>query len=722
MKHLFLKTLGIAACLLPVVWVASPARSEGSRELTSNGGYRPHLDYRNSSLGGVIRQTSIKVYAEANEYINLASSAHGVGAFGIINYRDPSGAAGSCPISGTVGVISSRAEEDTQSYTPCSFMVGATQTGIWEIDFVSPNPSSTGAGARPDDAILASAAWEASQPQNNDDAFVTAWDVTVTTGGALNAGGTAQSGRVFANYFPWNMGANSGGGTTVALNSQVVVLTDQGFQYQVDLNGIDPFGFIFFANNKGFRDATSNEPIYRSLQLEGTNANPLIPTGYSLHLPSSADTTDDITHKLFINTPDPTMPSIASSASGTTWLYQSPIVPAPPSNFAFTGVNGTSGLAFTSPAGGNFSFTNNGTTGTYTLVLDLNQNGTLGDGNDRVLVGRATPGTNSVFWDGLDGDGVAVPASASFYQTELTTAYGEVHFPMFDPENNPNGLIIQRISPTDNPPDPFNIYYDDSNTGTDYTLCASGETGDSTLNCTIGGTAPNPRDSLLGTNSSGGAHAWDNDFGNIRGMDTWVNFPIFPSLEGSFTISDGTTTETETGTSNLRIVKRITSITRNGSNLSGVDFSSFVDDPGTTDDNASGWSSLSPVGIYELPDTTLLTSGDVVEYTLYLLSDGDLVLSGANLCDPIPNGTGFVTDTYGSGNGILLRLGSSETAQTNDTADTDEGKFYTALTPVAIDACSNANNPNGSVVIEGFSLTNTATDNVGFVRFRVTVN
>lgn len=722
MNKLSPNTLTVASCLLSVAFFASPARSEGSRELTANGGYRPHLEYRNSSLAGIPRRTTVNVYAEVNEYLNLASSAQGLGS-GTINYRTPSGGSGSCT---TNGLIASRAQEaspaNAPTYTPCSFM--ATETGIWEIEFISPDPTASGGSPSPARAIPANATWETLQPQQTDDAFITAWDVTVSTGGALNAGGTAQSGRVFVNYFRWTMASNSGnpsriiGGSTVALNSQAVVLTDQGFQYAIDLNGIDPFGFTFFANNKGFQDSTG-EPIYRSLQFEGSNPG-TIPSGYSIHLPSNPDTADDITHKIFLNNPDTSMPSSAPSASGTTWLYQPAVVPAPPTDFGFTGTSGTSGFAFTSPAGGNFSFVSNGTTtGTYTLILDLNQNGTLGDGNDRTLIGRALPGANTVSWDGLDGNGDAVPASSVVYQTELTTAFGEVHFPIFDPENNPNGLIIQRITPTDNPPDPANIYYDDSNTGTDFTLCAQGETG---VDCY--GTAPNPRSALLGTSSSGGAHAWSNNFGDRRGIDTWVNFPLFPSLEGSFTISDGTTTTTttETGTSNLRIVKRITDITRDGSTLSGVDFASFVDDPGTTDDNASGWSSLSPIGIYELPDTTLLTSGDVVEYTLYLLSDGDLALSGANLCDPIPEGTGFVFDTYGSDRGILLRQGSSETAQTNDTADTDEGQFYEALTPVALDACSNANNPNGSVVIEGFSLTNTATDNVGFIRFRVTVN
>ena len=693
---LFIKTLLAAGCLLASPILARSARAEGSADLITNGGDRPYLEYRNDSLGGIPRRTTIKVYANAGEFLNLASSARGVGV-GAINYRDPAGNPGSCTVN---GFIANRAQEVAKTYTHCTVPVG--QTGIWEIDFVSPNPANT---VDPPPTPVGSN-W--TQPGTR--SYVSAWDVTVTTVADFASGGIPQNGRVYANYFPWNMGANGR-----SLNSDVVVLTDQGFQYSINLNGIDPFGFIFFANNKGFQDA-GGEPIYRSLQFEGANPG-TIPVGYSIHLPSSADTSDDVTHKLFINTPDSSMPVSANINGSTTWLYQAPIVPSPPSDVEFTGTSGNTGLAFTSPAGGNFTFTNNGTTGTYTIVLDINQNGVLGDGNDRILIGRATPGANTVPWDGLDGNGDAVSASDFAYQTELTTAYGETHFPMLDPESNANGFIIQRLSPTNNPPDPFNIYYDDSNTGADFTLCAQGETGSSCY-----GTASNPRAALLGTSSAGGGHGWDTNFGNIRGMDTWVNFPIFPVVEGSFTISDGTATTTTEIPGTLRMVKRITDITRNGSTLSGVDFSSFVDDTTTTNDNADGWSSLSPIGIINLPNTTPLRSGDEVEYTLYLLSDGAAALSGVDICDPVPQGTAFLRNTYASGRGILLRQGSTETSQTNNTLDGDEGKFFEALTPVAIAACPNANNPNGSVVIEGLSLPNTAPDNVGFIRFRVRVN
>jgi hypothetical protein len=51
---------------------------------------------------------------------------------------------------------------------------------------------------------------------------------------------------------------------------------------------------------------------------------------------------------------------------------------------------------------------------------------------------------------------------------------------------------------------------------------------------------------------------------------------------------------------NLRLVKRLTNVTKGGAPLTGINFSSFVDDPTDENDNAPGWSQLPPVGVYQL--------------------------------------------------------------------------------------------------------------------------
>ncbi|MDB9315836.1 DUF11 domain-containing protein [Spirulina sp. CS-785/01] len=178
------------------------------------------------------------------------------------------------------------------------------------------------------------------------------------------------------------------------------------------------------------------------------------------------------------------------------------------------------------------------------------------------------------------------------------------------------------------------------------------------------------------------------------------------------------------GDPNLRLVKRITDIQRNGESLSDVEFDQFVDDPDDNDDNATGWSSLpqgSPVGVVNAP--TEVQSGDVVEYTIYALSDGTDTADNVQICDPLPEGITFLEDSFGNGQGILLSpkvSGLPDEPQTN-VQDSDRAFFVPPLTPVS-SPCDNPNNPNGAVIINFGTLLNQSPSNVGYIRFRVRVN
>lgn len=172
----------------------------------------------------------------------------------------------------------------------------------------------------------------------------------------------------------------------------------------------------------------------------------------------------------------------------------------------------------------------------------------------------------------------------------------------------------------------------------------------------------------------------------------------------------------------LRLVKRITNVTRGGVPLSDIDFNRVVDNPNDTNDNASGWSQLPErlLGVPQLGSETSLQSGDDVEYTVYFLSDGSQSVTNTRICDPIPLGTTFISDSFGAGSGILLNQNSTQTPQTN-VLDADQGTFAPPLTPVT-SPCPNPNNPNGSVSLQLGDISNTAPNNVGFVRFRVKIN
>lgn len=176
-------------------------------------------------------------------------------------------------------------------------------------------------------------------------------------------------------------------------------------------------------------------------------------------------------------------------------------------------------------------------------------------------------------------------------------------------------------------------------------------------------------------------------------------------------------TVSASGEPSLRLVKRITNVIRNGVPLDSFNFGTFTDDPNDPDDNAPGWALLPEprlVGVFNLDAQTPLQSGDEVEYTVYFLSDGSAPVSNASICDPIPQGTTFNPDSFGSGQGIVL---STVGTRTNLPTD-DEGTFFSPLNPVNT-PCPNPANSTGAVVVQ---LGTVNPQELGFIRFRVKID
>jgi gliding motility-associated-like protein/uncharacterized repeat protein (TIGR01451 family) len=474
--------------------------AEGSKEIAATGGYRAFLFSSatgNSSFPFPTLGT-MKVYVKAGETINAGSSAQGFG-FGTVNFRAPDGSTYTSGNSANTGLISNRNQElagplpNAGGYTPYTIKVQAAQEGIWEIDFISP---SNGVDLGNPTPVLASAAWI--QPQGQ---YITAFDVSVrdvTNSKFIN-------GRVFTNVFSGILGTFN-----VGFNAIFHILTSDGYQYTINNNGQAGNGFTFFANNKGFRnpDGTAS---YQSID-DDTSPN--------VQDPRAADSPTDITQKIFFNAPSSDLPPAATTPEGvTTWLLSSPIVPTI-TNSAFTGLEGTAGKAGTNPLGANFTFTASAA-GSYLIAIDVNKNGLFTDPADRKLTGTVNPGTNTIFWDGLDGQGHKVPADPmGNYQANITITNkaGEVHFPFFDVERNVNGIILTRINGNYSPDD--TVYWDDSP-------------------ITIVGTPPNPIKNLTGISSAVNGHKWgtpttdslnQNDFGNNKGIDTWSYISTAPIL------------------------------------------------------------------------------------------------------------------------------------------------------------------------------------------------
>ncbi|MGB7379549.1 MAG: hypothetical protein WA959_23685, partial [Rivularia sp. (in: cyanobacteria)] len=160
------------------------------------------------------------------------------------------------------------------------------------------------------------------------------------------------------------------------------------------------------------------------------------------------------------------------------------------------------------------------------------------------------------------------------------------------------------------------------------------------------------------------------------------------------------------GPTNLRLVKRITNVLRGNTPISGVAFNQFENDSNDDNDDVFNQSpESSPVGITRLE--TPVVSGDIVEYTIYFLSEGGEALQNVRICDLIPDGTTFdsIVQVSGGGNGA------------------DNGNFSSPLAPIPANfqnICTNGTPANGAVLTNLGTLP--AGGQFGFVRFRVRVN
>lgn len=310
MNKLFLISGIIAASFTAF---SSAAFAEGSNDLvnnTGNNGYRPYLEWRDRQNFGLQRKSVIYVYAEKGEKIYFGSSvwrsseyalksvlsdnpeeitenigSNMTGATVAITLPakeggmpyDPTGAsinnfkwrsainenlqAGDTGIyltrpnytDGTYkGYIQDTSQEEIgphiddstkDGYEPMSFT--APVTGTYAFRFLSSDY-----GEDNPEPITVNDAWstgglpggadnELEQTKEND-ATVAAWDITVVDNGEK------QEGRVWTDTLFLNTGAHA-----IPVESEIYTLTYDGFEYRVNLNGMEPFGFALYSNNRG---------------------------------------------------------------------------------------------------------------------------------------------------------------------------------------------------------------------------------------------------------------------------------------------------------------------------------------------------------------------------------------------------------------------------------------------------------------------------------------
>ena len=313
------KLLTLCSIVLLALFPAVYCLAEGSKDMypsgsSGNRAYMTSSSTNTSSLiGNIINPGRMFVYAKAGEVIYIGSSAQGIG-LGTTRLIAPNGTVYTTGNSVTTGRINNRTEElagpsalAAGGYNAYSRTVLATEEGIWTVEFTSPNPTSAlGTGYTPP---AANANWTiANQTAVSTLALIVAWDITVASAGVV------KPGRAYLNIFTGNAGTAAS-----AFYGKFNVLTKDGFTYTAAGNGIQPFLFAFFVNNKGTRDKATGVPVYKSVDLnQVVSAN----GAYSFHNPTLPDDATNITQKLFYNPPDNTLPATApvwvgSSGSST---------------------------------------------------------------------------------------------------------------------------------------------------------------------------------------------------------------------------------------------------------------------------------------------------------------------------------------------------------------------------------------------------------------------
>lgn len=493
--------------------------ADGSKNLYPSGvlGGRAFL-YSNSLTTGVtITSWPFKTigthyaYVKEGEILHAASSAQGSNN-GRITLTAPDGTVYTSAAN-TTGQITNRTAElagprlssqgsGGNRYSTFNRTATASQTGIWKIELLptsdvnfTTTPTVTN--------IAANADWS----QSNNSALIAAWDVSV------EASGSWISGRVYTNVINLHISSSQ----TTGFYGNMYALTKDGYIYKVSNNGNNGVGFTFFINNNGFfTDTTNNIPAYKSKDFSN---------GISSYVqsPLAADTTQNITHKIFYSQPASDLPVNANGSvpGGDTWLKNAIIVPNA-TNIGIVGLENTPGQVSTK--GGYINFTA-GSQGAYTIIIESTSIPSAF--TTKTLTGTAVAGNNSILWDGKDGNNTSLPSGNQSIKIKVQLRGAEVHFPFIDMEINPNGIVLELLNGTDPSNERFRVYWDDIDV-----IRTAGNNDQ--------GKAPNPISANVTGELSGptgtGGHMWGQQlantnplasaqlgsgFGNNKSIDTW---------------------------------------------------------------------------------------------------------------------------------------------------------------------------------------------------------
>ena len=501
--------LALPVCLLLGLLAAAPAaRAEGTRDLAENGGGRPYTERYDAAVLGQQRLSVMHVYLMKGETVCFGTSVSDARLYNTVNgknkdwlfsndamgtsytdaqlayvntadiflapgnYANVSDAIAAGKTPGKAGTVLIDLPSQAGRTTPgCIYdsrqeAGGADLTGAgsgYKVSSVNTIASSAAGyieGVKtnantytaPEDGIYTAAFFSSSHTgdtpvardvtdtapfsETQKGGCIASWDISVYSGG------TRQPGRVFADKLCLNTGGAD-------ISSSVYAVTDDGYQYKADLNGMNPSDLMLFADNRGLLkvDETGSSSLMHSVRSDNDALSDLSEHGVELSA-SAYDSTLDREFALFFEKPsDEALRALKIAAPQA-------ITASGISNFKFTGAGGAAqGYA---GCGGTFSFTAEDVhAGSYQIVLSFST-------GDAVLLSNAlVPGTNSIAWDGRDARGSVVPAGTTC-SAALTLKSGEIHFPLLDVEQNTGGIKITRLNGT--APDAV-VYYNNSASG-----------------------------------------------------------------------------------------------------------------------------------------------------------------------------------------------------------------------------------------------------------------
>ena len=550
---------GISLGILLASLIAAPSvQAEGAGDLASGGGYRPYTEQYNDGVGQQ-KMSVMHVYLKAGETVcfgtsvsdaQLYSSNDGKPADWLFsnsamgtgytdaqlayvntadiyvtegNYANIADAIGAGMTPGKHGVTLIDLPSDAGSTTPGYIYDRAQEAGGADItgsgtgyqtsdrNTISSQAAGYIAGAKTDankitvesdgiyTAVFFSSSHMAEDPlmkQIDDTApfsetqgsgTIAAWDISVYHGTTL------ETGRVFTSELNLNMGGNAldeSGVSTGSLHAGMYAVTDDGYQYLVDLNGLDASELTLYASRRGLLSLDSSggsSSLLHSVRSESSTFSDLEDHGISLNQVPYTDL--DENYSLFFEKP--------SSEALKALNIDAPkaITADGISDFRFTGTGSTAANSGYAGQGGTFSFTSaNDTAGSYQIELDFSSS----DGGRVVLSNALTSGVNSIAWDGKDANGSPVPAG-TYSAVSLKLKSGEVHIPLLDAEQNPDGIRIIRQNGSGTDAEKAAVYYNNS----------AANAGDASSPWTAASwTVGDGMDETAGTDSASGAMAF----------------------------------------------------------------------------------------------------------------------------------------------------------------------------------------------------------------------